>query len=347
MDAQLLSVSINFFQRHIRTDAETVDRMRSNSAFAMFSERRYHDKQDINGIFRESLEDASVVHVASFILSLMHQGLFGVHTFVAAIIYLSRFKEATEVSLHRMNWRPLFVIALLVADKSWEDRPVKNSCLSKLFPVFSNEELNSLEYFFLRSISFRVLISSEVFGAFKDKLLQEQVSGEIASLVNRSEFVASLQENIPPKTSKVSQNVSPLSTNGSASSYSYPYSMPTTPSFKVPVSLPRQQPVFYPRHGTPLAVNGGTPVIGRMRLNVTAPITFTAPVLNPLPRAAPFSPQINPFVVRAPSIPRVQPLNLGPAIKSNIRSFSPAVIPFGIMRQPGAAVRAFTPVAFR
>merc|ERR1719398_446856 len=105
--------------------------------FRDFYEIQYHYNKPtpVNKVFLDSVHDTSTLHVCSFILSILHQGIFSVSAFIVAVIYLSRFKENTHITLHATTWRPLFLAALLVADKVWEDKPVRNSSLARLFPV--------------------------------------------------------------------------------------------------------------------------------------------------------------------------------------------------------------------
>lgn len=91
------------------------------------------------------------------------EGIFSVSAFIVSVIYLSRpatkrlkkrrcvggrFKESSRITLHACTWRPLFLTcggqplrrpraprSLLLADKMWEDKPVRNSSLAKLFPA--------------------------------------------------------------------------------------------------------------------------------------------------------------------------------------------------------------------
>ena len=293
MEAQLTSGAVNFFQRHIRTDPETLKRMLGNEAFKLFSEVQYHRNKDLrlHKIFAESLEDSSCLHVTSFILSLLHQGMFSINTFIAGIIYLSRFKESTEVSLHTSNWRPLFIISLIVADKVWEDRPVKNSCISKLFPVLSNEEINILEHFFLKAISFKVVITAEVFTNFREKLMLEVINPDIRACVNRSEFInQGGSENIPKAS-----NIKPV-----------------------------MKPINYPRHSTPISMIP-QPVLIKMPLQRPLKMTsvlgtpvLRAPVVVSTPRA--FSQA--PGILRSGSI---EPFRRRPVVSGSsfVRSFTP------------------------
>lgn len=159
--------------------------------------RDYHfsKKGQLDQILIDSVYETTETHIASFILAIMHQGVFSVTSLVIAIIYLSRFKEATRVSLHTYTWRLLFLTALLIADKANEDKPIKNGSLVKLFPIVTMEELNSLEAIMLTKIKFGIFIKSDLFCSFVDKLLNESVSLEINSIVINSDFA--IQQLIP------------------------------------------------------------------------------------------------------------------------------------------------------
>jgi hypothetical protein len=127
------------------------------------------------------------------------------------VIYLSRFKESSHITLHACTWRPLFLTSLLLADKMWEDKPVRNSSLAKLFPVLSNTELNRMESEFLGEIRFNVLVKPDLFCSFCEKLLAESVHSEITRCVASSDYAATLQADsmealpAPVKSSKAVQ----------------------------------------------------------------------------------------------------------------------------------------------
>merc|ERR1719343_992711 len=193
LQPQLLCAAIHFFHRHIRSDPDVLQRMEGNQMFRIFFEVPYHNKPDLNRIFPDSVHDCSALHVCSFILSILHQGIFSVSAFIVSVIYLSRFKESSHITLHACTWRPLFLTSLLLADKMWEDKPVRNSSLAKLFPVLNNAELNRMESEFLGEIRFNVLVKPDLFCSFCEKLLAEQVHQEISHCVDSSEYAATLQ----------------------------------------------------------------------------------------------------------------------------------------------------------
>ena len=163
--------------------------------FRIFVEVPYqNNKADLNRIFPDSVHDCSALHVASFILSVLHQGNVSVCAFIVSVIYLSRFKESSHITMHACTWRPLFLTSLLLAEKMWEDESVCNGSLAKLFPVLDNAELNRMEREFLWEIHFNVLVKPDLFCSFCEQLLAETVQQEIIRCVNQSEYGAALQE---------------------------------------------------------------------------------------------------------------------------------------------------------
>ena len=176
--------------------------MKNNEVFQLFDEyvpillifmdfrREYHHLKGrvVDPILIESVYETTETHIATFILAILHQGLFSVTSLIVGIIYLSRFKEVTRVSLHSYTWRLLFLTALLIADKANEDRPIKNGSLARLFPVVTSEELNVLEVTMLMKVRFAIFIKSELFHSFVEKLLKESISTEINSIVSNSDF---------------------------------------------------------------------------------------------------------------------------------------------------------------
>lgn len=198
LQLKLLAGAINFLHRHIRVDEGVEKRMANNPLFSLFNELSFHKKDSLNKIFTDSVHDSSAVHVGSFVSSILHQGIFSVSAMVASVIYLSRFKEVSHITLHAWTWRPLFLTTLLIADKAWEDKPVRNSSLAKLFPVLTNLELNKLENVFLRVLSFNVVIKPELFTTFCEKLLNEKVDQEIVKAVVASEYGQGLTRELEP-----------------------------------------------------------------------------------------------------------------------------------------------------
>jgi hypothetical protein len=186
-DKEILRGGIQFLYRHIRFDDHALSRMSGNDVFGLFDERRYHAglRGKVDPVFLDSVYETSEVHIATFILSILKEGLFSVKTLVVAIIYLSRFKEVTKVLVHTYSWRLLFLVALLVADKASEDKPIRNIAMVDLFPVINNAALNELELLFCLKIRFTLIVKTELYNSFvRDKLLTERISRDMSEATN-------------------------------------------------------------------------------------------------------------------------------------------------------------------
>jgi len=194
----LLISTINFIFRSISRDDSELSAMPNAATFKAFQEEQYHENKASNAYldpFTRTLQDSSPGHVTQFILNMLHRGYFDVSEFIISVLYLVRFKANTGISLHVSAWRPLFITSLLLADKMWEDKSVKNSSLTMLFPVLSNAELFDLEVRFLEWLGFSAWITRKDFQQFCEELLHAEDSApEISSEVLNSEYVAALQD---------------------------------------------------------------------------------------------------------------------------------------------------------
>jgi len=181
----LLISTINFIFRSISRDDSELSAMPNAATFKAFQEEQYHENKASNAYldpFTKTLQDSSPGHVTQFILNMMHRGYFDVSEFIISVLYLVRFKANTGISLHVSAWRPLFITSLLLADKMWEDKSVKNSSLTMLFPVLSNTELFDLEVRFLEWLGFSAWITRKDFQQFCEELLHAEDSApEISS----------------------------------------------------------------------------------------------------------------------------------------------------------------------
>jgi len=193
----LVASTINFIARSITLEAVSPD-MPNFDTFLVFQEEQYHKNKPPNPFlepFTATQHTSTPEHVTEFILMMLHRGYFDVAEFIISVIYITRFKEKTGLPLHISMWKPLFITALLLADKMWEDKSVKNSSLTMLFPVLSNGELFELEVRFLTWLGFNALVTRPVFQQYcHTLLLAESGFQEIAAHVNASEYATAMAQ---------------------------------------------------------------------------------------------------------------------------------------------------------
>jgi len=217
-EREILRGGIQFLYRHIRFDDIALAKMSGNEVFDLFDERRYHVglRGKVDQVFLDSVYETSEVHVATFIMSIMEEGLFDVKSLVASIIYLSRFKEVTKVLVHTFSWRLLFLVSLLVADKANEDKPIRNLAVSNLFPIISPKELNELEILFCLKIRFTLVIKAELYNSFvREKLMTERISRDMSDAID---FVLHRRAPETPAVTGTPQTIVKRSSKGNESS---------------------------------------------------------------------------------------------------------------------------------
>eukprot|EP00455_Lapot_gusevi_P052226 TRINITY_DN792_c0_g2_i5.p1 TRINITY_DN792_c0_g2~~TRINITY_DN792_c0_g2_i5.p1 ORF type:complete len:138 (+),score=31.71 TRINITY_DN792_c0_g2_i5:88-501(+) len=80
--------------------------------------------------------------------------------------------------LHSVNWRPVLLTALLVAQKVWDDRSLVNAHFSIICPLFTTSRLNQFERCFLELLDYDVSVSSRLYAKYYFELrtlCEEQV----------------------------------------------------------------------------------------------------------------------------------------------------------------------------
>ena len=83
--------------------------------------------------------------LSGFIDALYDLAQFSGECCVICLIYLNRIFALTNIPLLPTTWRPLVLVALMVAQKMWDDKFLNNSDFSTIYPFFDNEQLNKLE----------------------------------------------------------------------------------------------------------------------------------------------------------------------------------------------------------
>lgn len=91
--------------------------------------------------------------------------------YVLALIYLDRIHERTTwLEVNSRSIHRLFLTGVVVAAKFFEDKYYKNSYYCKVGGI-SNQELNSLEYHFLRYLDFNLYVSHEDYERYFNTLM--------------------------------------------------------------------------------------------------------------------------------------------------------------------------------
>jgi hypothetical protein len=85
---------------------------------------------------------------------------------VMSIAYLDRMLLITGVTLHPSNWKRLFLGAMIVASKVWEDQAVWNSDFLRAFPRLTIQDLSALERGYLTQLNYYLSLKASVYAKY-------------------------------------------------------------------------------------------------------------------------------------------------------------------------------------
>ncbi len=88
---------------------------------------------------------------------------FSAECCVICLIYINRIIALTETPLLPTNWRPLVLIALMIAQKMWDDKYLSNADFSYIYPFFDTKQVNMLEMKFLELIQYNTHIKFSIY----------------------------------------------------------------------------------------------------------------------------------------------------------------------------------------
>jgi len=189
----LLTAGIHFIWTNIQTTGKLVPGTPEGDASLSWCEDVYLRNKEESVRYKQQMDASDPAQVCRFILSILHRGTFSVPEFIIAIIYLCSFKKHTGVLVHLSTWRPLVIVLLLLADKMWEDKPMRLGDMAQLFPVCCMGELRKLEHQVAQTMGFhKMIVSPYEFSAFCDVLLAQSVHPEIKNTVATSDYAGVL-----------------------------------------------------------------------------------------------------------------------------------------------------------
>jgi hypothetical protein len=104
--------------------------------------------------------------VYQFLKNLFDVGQFSPECCVVLLIYVNRLIGLTSVAITPSNWRPISVIALVLAQKVWDDDCIGNDEFPILYPILTNADVNVLEKEFMRTLDFKLGVSPQLYAQY-------------------------------------------------------------------------------------------------------------------------------------------------------------------------------------
>jgi hypothetical protein len=65
---------------------------------------------------------------------------------IMALVYINRLTAMNQVILTQFNWRSIWLVVIMLAQKVWDDRPLRTSDFVRLLPDIDSKILRELEY---------------------------------------------------------------------------------------------------------------------------------------------------------------------------------------------------------
>ncbi|KAH8739794.1 ppg3 protein [Cryptosporidium ryanae] len=135
--------------------------------------------------------DVNINDLFDFVLSLLYVGGFSISSFVMAIINMDNLVKKTNLLVCQHNWRPIFVISLIISDKLWDDNCVKSGDLSKIVGFISPRMIKYLEFVFSVSSGWSFEFNLENIKNHISKILKKDLSKKLMDKVINSGFYQS------------------------------------------------------------------------------------------------------------------------------------------------------------
>lgn len=82
---------------------------------------------------------------------------------IIALVYVNRLSSAASLPLTMSNWRGVWLAAISLAQKVWDDQPLRTSQFSEILTNIPRSRLRDLESTLLQQISFTTYVKPELY----------------------------------------------------------------------------------------------------------------------------------------------------------------------------------------
>lgn len=174
-------------------------------------------------------EEVTVEEIHRFIEGIFKRARFSPECNIIALVYINRVISTTSLPLHPRNWKAVVLVALLLAQKVWDDRCVALSSFSQHLPDFPLERMRLVERKFLELLQYRATVTQALYtryyfelrALFEKLLEQESVSREFPlkpMAMWQARKLELCSDSFGLCTRGVSSNITPASSSSSNSS---------------------------------------------------------------------------------------------------------------------------------
>lgn len=97
-------------------------------------------------------------------MKLLHQcAKYSVECNIVALVYLNRMGNLKQLPLTMTNWRAVWLACIMVAQKMWDDKPLKTSAFAQLVPPITKTNLKDFELKTLQLLDYTVSVKPSLY----------------------------------------------------------------------------------------------------------------------------------------------------------------------------------------
>ena len=95
---------------------------------------------------------------------------------IIALVYLNRMSSSAQLSLSMSNWRCVWLTCIILAQKMWDDRPLKTSAFTQLVPPLEKKHLRNFEAKALELLEYSIGVKPGLYVKYYFELRQLFIS---------------------------------------------------------------------------------------------------------------------------------------------------------------------------
>mmetsp|Transcript_7260 Transcript_7260/g.7343 ORF Transcript_7260/g.7343 Transcript_7260/m.7343 type:complete len:481 (-) Transcript_7260:770-2212(-) len=104
--------------------------------------------------------------IYSYIRLIKERSSYPTECNIIALIYTNRVTSMSSLPLTMQNWRAIWVVAVILAQKMWDDSPLKTSAFVQILPYFSKQLLRNLELKSLTILQFSTGVKPSLYAKY-------------------------------------------------------------------------------------------------------------------------------------------------------------------------------------